>query len=840
MGKVRPVVAFGLAVVSAAAIVWCVVAAKPVPLPLSPPSPAEIRPWDRSGARAAVGHGREATTEVTLTRARPADLGPVPDGRLDDEQRQVRVTIVHRLRMAGSDGLAAVLRAGDRFPQQIRSFTDQGFGAVKVDGTTLAPAARLAPVLTTSADLTTVRFTITLLRQVRPGDLIRIDFNAPTARPPMIETRKVTLLPGEWTVLRAVSIQPDREERERLEFTVGPEPVSVTLAQDSHGFPDVPEDDDFSWTTALSVLTALVLVVFVLRALGPRWWRRPPNRELAAGLALAAPALLVPIIAGEWELLAYVMLLGAVPALALRHASRLLPAGPGWTAHDVLGAAGVGVLVALGMLTWSYLYGQLPGRTLLAGGAVAAVAAAGSAAVFSVDLRIRAVAVRLAVLAAGSAVGLLALALWAKALLTGAYPPDSVRLVLAFGWALIPVAAVAVATKRWTRGATVVAVLASLLVQGWPADWLDAGSWSLAMPGQDMPRIGGVELTPLVRGVLGLLLLGFLLLVLRLRRLGSDLDETRGSAAESAMIICLMVVYLTPMGSATLADIDVPLPMLSLTSIVAWVTARWLLEHPRPSIVEPGDQEEHRELIRAALHRRLLLASEQELYRAGRGQLGRGELDMADFDRRRHELESALRLHGGHPETAFATAAGCPPWHNGVHAFVVSLLLGLPFLYVYGLPAGVDLSSFMFEARSLIALPTFGFLYGYFYPRVRGTQPMSKALHLMVAALVTELSGYVSTLVEPDLGPHLKVQVVAIVVGEVALVSIGLGLYWEWRIMRLAGEPWARVRTLRSLRSLATPLLAVVIAVSTTVATSAAGRTVDRILKGDRGTSQRP
>jgi hypothetical protein len=301
-----------------------------------------------------------------------------------------------------------------------------------------------------------------------------------------------------------------------------------------------------------------------------------------------------------------------------------------------------------------------------------------------------------------------------------------------------------------------------------------------------------------------------------------------------------MVVYLTPTGSATLADIDVPLPMLSITSIVAWVTALWLVDHPRPPIVEPGDQEEHREQIRAALHRRLLLVSEQELYRAGRGQLGRGELDMADFDRRRHELESALRRHGGHPETAFATAAGCPPWHNGVHAFVVSLLLGLPFLYVYGLPAGVDLSSFMFEARSLIALPTFGFLYGYFYPRVRGTQPMSKALHLMVAALVTELSGYVSTLVEPDLGPHLKVQVVAIVVGEVALVSIGLGLYWEWRIMRLAGEPWARVRTLRSLRSLATPMLAVVIAVSTTVATSAAGRTVDRILKGDRGTSQRP
>jgi hypothetical protein len=58
--------------------------------------------------------------------------------------------------------------------------------------------------------------------------------------------------------------------------------------------------------------------------------------------------------------------------------------------------------------------------------------------------------------------------------------------------------------------------------------------------------------------------------------------------------------------------------------------------------------------------------------------------------------------------------------------------------------------------------------------------------------------------------------------------------------MHLAEEPWARVRSLRSLRSLATPMLAVVIAASTTVATSAAGQTVDRILKGDRGSSQRP
>ncbi|MEV4801015.1 hypothetical protein AB0K18_13495 [Nonomuraea sp. NPDC049421] len=150
-----------------------------------------------------------------------------------------------------------------------------------------------------------------------------------------------------------------------------------------------------------------------------------------------------------------------------------------------------------------------------------------------------------------------------------------------------------------------------------------------------------------------------------------------------------------------------------------------------------------------------------------------------------------MNEHGRHPETAFATSAGCPPWHNAVPAFTVSLLLSLPFAIVYGWPEGADLTSFVFDSRYLLTLPAFGFLYGYFYPRVRGTQPMTKALHLAAAALLTEL-------------------------------------------------PWARVRTLRSVRSLAAPALALVPAAGTTAASSAAGQTVDRILKGDQVTITAP
>ncbi|HEX4815544.1 MAG TPA: hypothetical protein VFV66_22600 [Nonomuraea sp.] len=834
-------IASGLALVSLGAIVWCTVAARPVAAPAVPKSTAAPDPWVAAATRAdpLAGRAREVTTEVMLSRAGENDLEPVPDGRIDPRQRQVKVSVTHRLRLAPGDPLGEALRRGIGFPGGLQQVTDSVFGAVKADGPGLAPTTRRAPVITSDTRRVTVTFRLTLLRQVEEGQLLKLDLNAPSATPLIVTARSFVVLPGEWTVLRQDGITPRREQEDRLEFAVGGYPVSLTLAPDAYGFPDVVVAEDFSWATALGVLTAVALAVFLLRSLGRGWWARLPNRELVVGLALAAPTLLVPLFAEEWSAVAYVVLFVAVPALVLRHAGRVLPTSPPWTTRDLLMVTGLGVVVGLGMLVWSWLHGQSSGQTLLAGGAVAALAAAGSAIAFSVDLGVRPVIVRLAVLSAEAAIGLLALALWLRALLGGVYPPDSTRLVLALGWAMIPVGAIAVATKTWSRGAVVGAVLVGLLVQGWPTEWLDAGSWSLAVP-QPVPALGSLPLDPIVRGVLGLLLLGFLMLVLRLRRLGENLAAVRNPVAESTMVAVLMVLYITPGGSMTLADIDVPLPLLAITSLVAWATARWLLAGARVPVVEPVDQEEHRQLIRAAIHKRLLLVAEQELYRLGRGKIGAGDLSMADFDQQRTTLEAALQRHGRHPETAFATAAGCTPWHNGVHAFTVSLLLSLPFTLVFGLPEGVDLTTLVFDGRYLITLPAFGFLFGYFYPRVRGTQPMTKALHLTAAALLTELSGYVSTLAEPDIGAVDKAQVVAIVVGQVMLVCVGLGLFWEWRIMHLADEPWARVRNLRSIRSLAAPTLALMLAAGTTAATSAAGQTVDRILKGEQVTITAP
>ncbi|MEU7001950.1 hypothetical protein [Nonomuraea sp. NPDC046570] len=838
MGRLQRIVALALAALSAGGIIWCAVAARAVPggTPAAPAPPVNV--WsllsdDPASLRPTT---RQATTEVTITRASEADLRDIPRGRLDDRSLQVKLTLAHRLTMDQDDPLVTLVRQGTDFPRRLRSFIDDGFGPMKVENAlVLGPTTRQAPVIVTEKGMTTVTFSVTMLRQLGADQVMELWFHRPTASPSLVDQRRITLHPGEWTVLQLLGITPEREERARLEFTAGRFDVTVKLVYGSFGFPDTEGRDEISWAPVLGIVTALVLVVFLYRALGTAWWRRPANRELVISVVLAAAALLSARFTGQWVLIGAATLFVLLPAVAVRHAARILPVRAPWTFPDVLALTGLAVLIAGGMLYWSASYEQVSVPVLATGGGVAVVGAAGAAAAVTLDLGVRRLSARLALVAAGAAIGVLALVLWLRAVESGAYPPDSVRLVLGLCWSLIPIAGLAVATRRWSRGAIASAVLLSLLLLGWPAEWLDPGSWSLPANELQVPpaTLWGLPLNHVVRGALGLVLLTFALLVLRLRRLGHTLGAIKSAPVRASMIACLMILHLTPRDSEPIFDLDVTVPALTVTSLVAWAVARWLLAGPRPEIAEPRSPDEHRRLVKEALRRRVLHLSEQELFRSGRARLGAGELSMEHFERQHAELDQALEAGGGR-ETAFASASGCSPWENGAHAFIASLPLSVPFsIVVYGWPSGPDVTMYLFDARYLFTLPAFGFFFGYFYPRLRGTQPMTKALNLMAGGLVTELSPYIPALAEPDLGMPDKVQLVAIVVGQVAVVCMGLGLFWEWRIMYLAGEPWGRVRNIRSLRSLATPLVAVAIAAGTTAATSATGQTVDRILKGD-------
>lgn len=846
----RLVVAYVLAAISLGAIVWCAAAAKPVQTAPNVQPGIDSSLQERIDALAVLVTDIDqpkATTTVALAKASAAELAKVPQGRIDERQHQVKLVVVHEVVMDKDNAFAQVIREGfttAKYNEGLRAYVDDGLGAVKFDtGIALAPTTRFAPTLTTMGTKTTATFTIVLLRQLATSDQPVIGFERPTGQF-IADKRTVILRTGEWRVIRIDGIEgpPEGEDVDRLEFDIaGGFDVDVRLAHDSHGFRDAEPGEGFSWEPALGVLTAAVVVVLLFRGLGTNWWRSLPNRELVLGLLLSAVALLLAQLIGEWKIVGFLIVFGALPLLAVRHAGKVVPQRPPWTTNDALVVIGLGALIATGMLVWSANHGQVPQATLATSGTIAAVAAAGSAVAFSADLALKAVVVRLAALSAGAAIGTLAITLWIKALLAGVYPPDSITLVLALIWALIPIAGVAVATRRWSRVAIAGSVVVALLIQGWPTEWLDPGSWSLKSEqvAREPIMLDSLELNPATRGMLGLLLVAFVLLVLRLRRFGAAPDALTSPPLQATALALLMVTYLTYKRVEPIFGIDVPLPTLTITSLVAWGAALWLLAGPHPAHVEPATPEEHRDLVRDALHRRLLHGSEQEFYRVGRGRLASGELSLEDFDRQRTALAQELEEGDGHhPETAFATCAARSPWHNGFLGFVVSLLLSLPFAFVYGLPEGVDLTTFVFNTRYLFTLSAFGFVFGYFYPRIRGTQPMTKALYLMAAVLVTELSAYSTALVDPDLSGMDKLVAVAIVTGQVALACIGLGLFWEWHIMHVAGEPWGRVRNIRTVRSLATPLLAVVIAAGTTAATSAAGKTVDRVLKGDTVTSE--
>ncbi|WP_327089923.1 hypothetical protein OIE66_04720 [Nonomuraea sp. NBC_01738] len=347
MGLLRMIVAYSLAAVSVAAVVWCTVNAYRVDPP--PRRPTLDDTVSLPSARPVPE--RRVDTEITVARATGNDLRGVPSSRIDERRRQVLVTIVHRIRMDDEDVLAAWIRRGADFPRGIRTVTD-GLGPIKVGGAVLIQAVRQAPLLTTSGGSTTAEFRIVLLRQVGGDEELTIDILRPAAKPPLTLQRTVTVFPTEWRVLRTAGISPEREEPERLQFTIN-YPVSLALVHDGQGFPDQETAQNFSWETALAIVTALVMIFFLCRSLGLAWWRRLPNLELVTALALAVPVLVIPLFARDLLPFSYVILFGALPALALRHATRVVPTAAPWTTRDALAVTGAAVLVAFGMLAWS-------------------------------------------------------------------------------------------------------------------------------------------------------------------------------------------------------------------------------------------------------------------------------------------------------------------------------------------------------------------------------------------------------------------------------------------------------------------------------------------------------
>ncbi|SPL96662.1 unnamed protein product [[Actinomadura] parvosata subsp. kistnae] len=302
---------------------------------------------------------------------------------------------------------------------------------------------------------------------------------------------------------------------------------------------------------------------------------------------------------------------------------------------------------------------------------------------------------------------------------------------------------------------------------------------------------------------------------------------------------CVRAVGIALGISALMYPLTTTWPALYST-LATWAAFTWLLplararQAGRLAAVRPRV---HHRLIRLELRRRILEDSLLDLMRGAQGRLVSSELSVSDFDKQRHELDlGGVHRRGGLTirQAAFNSAAGHSPWENGLTGLKAGLVLTMLFT-CYGVwlhkwwffdddPTAYNVADYL---RWMVYPAVAAFVYGYFYPWLRGEGPIGKALCLLLALLPAETIAMANlVLSNSELLPAAAVRV-----GQLLLICLLLGLYWERRLLQAAALPWSAVRTWRTVRSLTTPTVTVLVAAATAAATALAGAAITRVLQ---------
>ncbi|SDI96830.1 hypothetical protein [Nonomuraea jiangxiensis] len=790
---------------------------------------------------------RTATTTIVLAEARPGAWRRHPDAdfaiidRTPDLGGQVfQLTVTHELRLPDDDPVVTALRAGAA-GYSATTFVENRLGSVGAD----ANSRVLSTVFTTptirverGSGQAVVTFTGVEYGNYHSGDdsYVGIEFSPPADEGvPPLSAHEIVISAAGWMVAGVHGSPPLTQDRHYLRLD-GDRPIRAAFVREGRtaavaeyligdqqlgermeeGRDDAPQEEpivraDYEFLgragSALEstawMAVSLAVVYCLARALGGQWWRRPRN-----WLLLAIPVAVFFLISQltEWASWTAFGLLGVgLPLLSLLSAARAVNS----KSPLVAGA----VAMAMAGVTLS-----IWGLVVVSGQAAAAwwlAAAAGLTAVAAAVPWWRRALPAVAFLVLGSGV-LLA----ARALLTGIAPGIAVwqlllavaGATLAFGWGVE-------ANHGWTprTGIWCVAVvpvsLGVLMYAMWPEEWI-LGAWVWHDTGSfdyDNTIVSGL--------FYGVILLAFAMLIVRVQRIGRTAAALTTATAWYTAVLYLMVLHWPLAG-----DISFHLVM----PLVAWAALAWLLSGTAPPT--QVSQAEHRILVRDLLRRRHIRATLTDLLRQ------RQETSLSAFKEQRTSLERAADESAGPVDSDFAlsTLAGRTPWQNGLVALAAGTLLSLPYSTVRVAESAEtwrgDGLQFVGGIFTLLSLPALCMVFGYFYSRVRGAGPITKSLALLVAALLTELPLYVRTLAmamteDPNLAetppPTSEEALIGVLVGagNIAVVTIGLGLWWEWRLMALAGEPWVRIRNIRSIRALAAPLATVAIAIATTATT---------------------
>ena len=228
---------------------------------------------------------------------------------------------------------------------------------------------------------------------------------------------------------------------------------------------------------------------------------------------------------------------------------------------------------------------------------------------------------------------------------------------------------------------------------------------------------------------------------------------------------------------------------------------------------------------------RTITASERQFHRDSVAALALNtsdRLSVAEYEKRSREFRqrTALASDQGLIGHALGTLAGSSPWESALAGLGFGTLIGLPLMAEIFVRTNVSALS-VFQAGSILALAVvalhtarwliYGLVYGYFYTRLRGQSAYAKAIWFAAIMTVPELAASwpTSTSQSVALGS-------AVVVLRLFAFAGVLATLWEIRQARRAGTGWDGVRNLRSMRALAAPSSAILLAVVTALATALA------------------
>ncbi|PWI15599.1 hypothetical protein DI272_16550 [Streptomyces sp. Act143] len=266
-----------------------------------------------------------------------------------------------------------------------------------------------------------------------------------------------------------------------------------------------------------------------------------------------------------------------------------------------------------------------------------------------------------------------------------------------------------------------------------------------------------------------------------------------------------------------------------LALLLAAIGFAWLLppeDEKRAVRLHGTSPAVHNRQIHALLKDQTLAAGRREFLTASRTALAEGELTTRQWNARWRGL-GALGPGGTAPQDSVAlrlealgTSGGRSALRNGTAAGVLLAALSVPWL-AYTVPPSLS-ADFPYDAQVwayALRWAVYGFVYGYAYSWLRGGSPLGKSLCLLTVVLPAELAQLLYR------GLELKefAQQLALTTGNCLAIFLILGLYWEARLVRVAGLHWGQIRNFRSLSAAAVPATTVLVASATALATAMVG-----------------